>query len=112
MKPKLVDVLEIVAMKQQASELYDEIDKRINAMFVESGSGRFDYDLSTSNNFDTEGHVIGTLNELKESGGYLKFEITDNVEALTNGATVFKSVSMKPISFSSRSLKRCPKSLE
>lgn len=98
MKPELQKVLEIVAMKKEATALYDEIDKRILEIKEVFGSGRFDYDLTG-------------LPEGEETP-YLKVEITDNIKELLEQGIVWKSTGFKPVSFSSRGLKRCPASLK
>jgi hypothetical protein len=104
-KPNLEHVLSILEMKERASRLYDEIDSRVAEIAEEFGAGRFDYDL--------EGvHVnMDFADAQRDKGRFLKFEIVDNVAELTSGATVWKSAGIKPISFSARALKRCPKSL-
>jgi len=102
-KPKLEHVLAILEKKEQASKLYDEIDARIAELVDEFGAARFDYDL------DEAQHV--NVDAQREKGQFLKFEIVDNVAELSTGETIWKSVTFKPVSFSSRALKRRPKSL-
>jgi len=94
-KPDLQNVLKVLAMKEEASKLYDEIDKIVSEMKTEFGAGRFDYDLDT-----------------KEDASYLKFEIIDNVQVLQESGTAWKTVGFKPVTFSSGYLKRKPASLK
>lgn len=108
-KPNLEHVLSILEMKEQASRLYDEIDARVAEMAEEFGAGRFDYDLDT-NTVGVDFPAI-LLVKQREKGQFLKFEIVDNVAELVAGETVWKSAGIKPLSFSARALKRCPKSL-
>lgn len=108
MKPEINEVLEIMAMKKQAQELYDEIDNQIAQIKDEFGAGRFDYDLDELQ----DGDLSDFADKLWSKGQYFKLEITDNAEKLQAGDTVFKSTFIKPVSFSSRSLKRCPESLK
>ena len=93
-KPNLEDVLNVLKMKDKANKLYDEIDEIVTKMKEEFGAGRFDYDLNESD------------------APYLKFEIVDNVQELLQDKIVWKSVALKPVSFSSGRLKRIPSSLK
>lgn len=109
-KPNLVDVLDVVRMKAEATALYDEIDRRIAGMMAEYGAGRYDYDVV---DYIESSSLPGEfVLDLVESGRYLKFELEDNVGKLASGEAVWKSVGLKPVSFSSGSLKRCPDSLK
>ena len=109
MKPKFIDVLTIIFMKKQVTELYEEIDKRVSDIHNEFGEGRYDYEIGS---IDVEGELAEFAEEMKEKGNYFKFEIENNITSLMSGESVFKSVSVKPVSFSSRSLKRKPESLK
>ena len=116
-KPDIKEVLEINGMKEQAKALYNEIDARIEAIKEKYGSGRFDYDLEQfvdeySEHPNMELTVYGVVEDMKENGRYLKLEITDNVEKLTAGESIFSNVSFKPIVWATRGLKRCPESLK
>ena len=101
-KPDIIDVLEILKMKADASKLYGEIDIRVEAMMAEFGAARFDYDLGEFQ--DSVG--------VDADAAYLKFEIEDNISALTEKGVLWKSASFKAVSFSSGFLKRCPASLK
>ena len=110
MNPEITRVLEIIMLKNEVKELYEEIDRKIAEVKEKHGEGRFDYDLAPLDGF-IEGHVLKTYEDLREKGQYLKFEIVDNIGRLEEG-TFFKNVAVKPVSFSSRSLKNKPKSLK
>lgn len=99
-KPDLNKVLEIMSMKDEANRLYDEIDELISEIKNEYGTGRFDYELPDDS--------PEALNEYK----YLKFEITDNIEKMLSDGVLFKSTSIKPVSFVTQGLKKCPDSLK
>lgn len=109
MKPDINAVLEVVAMKDRISDLYDAIDDIVSGFMKEFGEGRYDYDLSNIDEVDSG--LSYFVNELKKTGNYLKFEITDNIKKLNGGETIYKTTSFKPVSFSSGSLKNRPKSL-
>lgn len=96
-RPGIGGVLEILKMKRQAAELYDEIDRRMKKICDEFGEGRYDYDLVRP---DGDGKR------------YLKFEVTDNIRKMKDGEDIWKSVSIKPVVFSLGMLKNCPKSLK
>lgn len=96
-KPALKDVLEIFRMKKEAVALYDEIDIRVQKICSQFREGRFDYDLGKA---DEDGKQ------------YLKFEIVDNVLKMMKNETVWKSIALKPVSFSVGMLKRRPESLK
>ena len=100
MKPELIEVLEIVMMKEEAKALYDEVDKRIATIKRECGAGRYDYDLNDLSGGDIDPLMFGK--ELQKEARYLKLEIVDNVAKLAEGESVWKSVGFKPISFSSK----------
>lgn len=95
-KPPLEKVLELVELKERIKTLYEQLDSSTAALLTEYGDGRFDYDLGIDDG----------------DGRYLKFELADNVKALQNGETVWKSTGFSPASFSSRRLKRMPESLK
>ena len=96
-KPTIDEVLEILEMKEQAVELFAEIDKRVEKIRLEFGAQRFDYDLY----------------EADEDGKrYLKFQIQDHLQDMMDGKDVWKSVPFKAVSFSTSKLKGCPKSLK
>lgn len=109
MKPDMIDVLTVMMMKAEVARLYEEIDKRVLAMKEEFGAGRFDYEIGL---IEEESDIAEFAHELKDKGEYFKFEIEDNLTKLQSGESIFKSVSMKPLSFSSRTLKHCPESLK
>ena len=109
MKPNTQDVLQIMEMKAQAAVLYEEIDRRITEIKAQYGVGRFDFDLEE---FLDEYDGNAYDERIMDNGRYLKLEIKDNAQALQNGEAVFTSVSFKPVSFSTSSLKRCPESLK
>ncbi len=94
MKPELATVQEIIALKQQISDLYDVLDKEVKTVYDEFGEGRFDYMVDSALEYP-----------------YLKFEIEDIVRKLQNGEDVWRSSNVKPLSFSSRALKNKPKGL-
>jgi hypothetical protein len=96
-KPHLDDVLEIIAMKEQASKLYQEIDQRLVGMLQEFGAGRFDYELPEAKDGEQP---------------FLKFELKDDLKELATNGYIWKSVGIKPVSFSANGLKRKPKSLK
>jgi hypothetical protein len=112
MKPEVVDVLKIIAMKQRAKELYEKIDEAVLELAEEFGAGRFDYDLNLVPPQDEDSELFDVVIDYKSLGQYMKFEIVDNLEKLEAGESVFTSASIKPVSFSSRSLKNIPKSLK
>jgi len=113
MKPELIEVLEIVMMKDEATKLYDEIDRRIAVIKKECGAGRYDYDLSILySDTGNEAESVEFGIRLREDAQYLKLEIVDNVAKMAKGESVWKSTPFKPVSFSSASLKRCPDSLK
>ena len=93
MKPELATVQEIIALKQQISDLYDVLDKKVKTVFDEFGEGRFDYMVDNP------------------TYPYLKFEIEDIVRKLQNGEDVWRSSNVKSLSFSSRPLKNKPKGM-
>ena len=131
-KPPIEKVLKILAMKEQANDLYEKIDQEVAKLHQEFGAGRFDYhleeypedlnyteilfELSMPDDSETitvksSHNLFSLISDLWEQGEYLKFEIIDNLAALASGASVFKSTAISPLSFASGSLKRQPKSL-
>lgn len=109
-KPNLIEVLEIAMLKKEVDDLYAEIDRRVAKIKEEFGAGRFDYDLNNLAGGEIDALMFGK--EMQENGRYFKFEIVDNLKKLEEDGSFWKSVVFKPFSLSSRSLKRCPKSLE
>lgn len=111
-KPNLIDVLDLMEQKREAIAMLDEVDKQVAAIAAQHGFGRFDYDLEEF--LDEVNREMGYKfdESLLDNGRYLKLELTDNVQALENGEIVWKSVAVKPVSFSTQSLKRCPTSLK
>lgn len=95
-KPTLEEALNIIKMKEEAKALYEQIDTAAAALSAQHGAGRFDYDLGEDDG----------------DGRYLKLELTDNVEVLKSGKTVWKITGISPVSMSSQRLKRCPESLK
>ena len=112
MKPSLIIVLEIARMKKQATDLYDEIDARVAALYEEFGANRFDYDLKDLRSDGAYPEAAEFGKELLEEKQYFKFEIIDNLKTMVEEGCVWKSTSIKPLSFSSGSLKGVPKSLK
>jgi len=108
-KPDIVDVLAIMQMKAEARALYEEIDRRVSEIAEEYGEGRFDYELP--DDLRVDGSQVAFVDQLHEDGGFIKFEIVDNVAALQSGKVLYTSAAFKPLAFSARSLKRRPKSL-
>lgn len=110
-KPNVFDVIKLMKKKEDAVAALNEVDEQIAAIAALHGFGRIDYDLEEflggiPESFRKE------YGEVLDNGRYLKLEITDNVQALKDGEIVWKSVAVKPISFSTQSLKRCPASLK
>jgi len=111
MKPELLEVLEILKMKEEAKKLYDEVDVRINKLFMECGASRYDYDLNALPLIaETDAEKFGF--HLRKETRYLKLEIVDNLTKLLDDGSFWKSVVFKAVSFSVRTLKRCPASLK
>lgn len=111
-KPDIKDVLEIVRLKEEAAARYEAIGQMIAKFAAEFAPGRFDYDLEEfldEYNPDN-GHPYDEA--LVANGRYLKLEITDNIKALQDGGTVWKSTAFEPLSFKTQFLKRCPDSLK
>jgi hypothetical protein len=109
-KPDIENVLRIVRMKQEAVELYEEIEKEVSKIKSEFGAVRFDYDLEEF--LDEMGGEYEAVETLTQNGRYLKFEITDNAAKIAEGQSVFAKAYVKPLVWESRSLKRCPDSLK
>ena len=111
-KPDILEVLEIMRMKEEAATLYERVDAMVSNIMSEFGPGRFDYDLEVF--FDEwnpdNGYPYDQV--IMKDGRYLKFELTDNIKKLAEGGDVWKSVGFKPVSFELRNLKRCPDSLK
>lgn len=103
-KPDIETVLRIIRMKREAQELYEEVDKEIAKIKENYGSARFDYDL--------EELPADMVDDMKADGRWLKFEIVDNLAEMNAGESVWTSATFKPLTFSSKSLKRCPESLK
>ena len=112
MKPRLVEVLEIALMKKRATDLYDEIDARVAALYEEFGANRFDYDLKDLRSDGAYPEAAEFGKELLEEKQYFKFEIIDNLKTMVEEGVVWKSTSFKPVSFASGALKNAPKSLK
>ena len=110
MKPDLSEVLRVIQRKEEIAKLYEENDAAIAKMLEEYGEGRFDYDLNKIGGLGSDVQQIA-IDSVDNGYRYLKFELTDNIQALKAGK-IFKSTSFSPVSFSSRSLKRCPESLK
>jgi len=111
-KPNVKDVLNLLAMKEEAAALYEAMDAMVSSLYGEFGAGRFDFDLekfidehSTDHDFDYDDGIM-------QNGRYLKLEIVDNLAKMQAGENVWKNVNFKAVSFSARSLKRCPESLK
>jgi len=113
MKPDILTVLEVLNKKAQVKKLYDEIDEIVNAIEREFGDGRYDYDLSVLPEQDEEAPLFELAKDMLEKGQYFKFEIdTSLIDQLLSGEKVFRNVALSPVSYSSRSLKNCPKALK
>ena len=129
-KPPIENVLKVLAIRKQITDLYAQSDELVAKLHREFGAGRFDYALAELESgmvsevvfsgtaidgkvleVRTVNPVLDLANELLENGAYLKFEIIDNLEALAHGQPIFKSTAISPLSFASGSLKRKPKSL-
>ncbi|MCP5016891.1 MAG: hypothetical protein GY938_16725 [Ketobacter sp.] len=101
--------LKLMGLKRQAEEIYNEIDNIVAELIEKNGFGRMDFDLEKF----LDGQINNEYDEtLMENGRYLKLELTDNIAALSEGLTVWKSTPFKPVSFELRPLKRCPASLK
>lgn len=109
-QPSITKILEIAMLKDQIAKLYTELDQKLVDLKDEFGTGRFDYDLENLPMLEISKHFFA--HQLKHDGQYFKFEITDNVLQLIEGKTVFQTTAIKPLSFSSMSLKRCPDALK
>lgn len=119
MKPKLSEVLKILQLQEQATKIYEEIDQQVAELFLMYDTERCDYDLSDIqainaevSEFPVAAKLIKFANEKAENGHYLKFQIINNLENMRENGTVFKTTSIKAITFSSGNLKRCPESLK
>jgi len=111
-KPNLVQVLDILRMKDEATALYKQIDARIVEMLSEFGAGRFDYDLEELLDEWNPDNGYPFDKSLMDDGRYLKFVLEDNIQKLKDGEAVWRSVATKPVTFSSMNLKRVPDSLK
>ena len=114
LKPELSAVLAIAKLKKTANEIYDEIDERVAEIKKEFGVdqlgvNRFDYDLD---DLPDEATLAAYRDELRTDARYFKLEIVDNLARLRDTGEVWKSTAFKSVSFSTRPLKNCPKSLK
>lgn len=111
-KPDVKNVLELIRLKNEATSLYNKIDTIVQEMTDEFGAKRFYYDLEEFLDEYNPDNGYYFDESLMKDGRYLKLEITNNIQAMKEGKEIWKSVSLKPLSFKTQSLKRCPDSLK
>ncbi len=96
-KPSITVIQQLIAKKEKAYALLDEVNAEYEKLVKQFGAKRFDYDLG----------------KLDENGKqYLKVVLSNNIEKAKSGEVIMVMSKFKPYSCDTSMLKNIPESLK